>query len=134
MNSIPHQGEIDLDKLLKRMEPILHPEVYVFTTFKDGEVPTELDPIMMLKESEGITLIVTLYAAQNAEIPCEFQCRMITLNIHSALDAVGFMAKITSRLAELNMGVNPVAGFYHDHLFVPTNRAGDAMIALREWS
>eukprot|EP00543_Licmophora_paradoxa_P009015 CAMPEP_0202444618 /NCGR_PEP_ID=MMETSP1360-20130828/3618_1 /ASSEMBLY_ACC=CAM_ASM_000848 /TAXON_ID=515479 /ORGANISM="Licmophora paradoxa, Strain CCMP2313" /LENGTH=205 /DNA_ID=CAMNT_0049060645 /DNA_START=455 /DNA_END=1072 /DNA_ORIENTATION=- len=64
----------------------------------------------------------------------EFPCRMITLNIHSSLDAVGFLAAITSHLAKkkTGMGVNPVSGFYHDHLFVPEHRVDDAMVALKE--
>ena len=52
---------------------------------------------------------------------------MITLNIHSSLEAVGFLAAITARLAAAGMGVNPVAGYFHDHLFVPAERAEDAM-------
>jgi hypothetical protein len=36
--------------------------------------------------------------------------------VHSSLDAVGFMAAVTTRLAKINIGVNPVSGFYHDHL------------------
>ena len=57
---------------------------------------------------------------------------MITLNVHSALDAVGFLARVTTRLASLGMGVNPVAGYFHDHLFVPVDRAEEAMTALHE--
>jgi hypothetical protein len=30
------------------------------------------------------------------------------------------------------MGVNPVAGFYHDHIFVPEGREGDAMRVLEQ--
>jgi hypothetical protein len=30
------------------------------------------------------------------------------------------------------MGVNPVSGFYHDHLFVPVGREGEAVEALTE--
>ena len=52
---------------------------------------------------------------------------MITLNVHSSLEAVGFLAAITARLAAAGMGVNPVSGFYHDHLFVPAERAAEAM-------
>jgi hypothetical protein len=52
---------------------------------------------------------------------------MITLEIHSSLDAVGFLAAITARLAEAGMGVNPVSAFYHDHLFVPADRAAEAL-------
>jgi hypothetical protein len=32
------------------------------------------------------------------------------------------------------MGVNPVAGYFHDHLFVPQDRADDAMAVLAELS
>ncbi len=55
---------------------------------------------------------------------------MITLNIHSSLDAVGFLAAITTRLAAAGMGVNPVSGYFHDHLFVPADRADEAMTVL----
>lgn len=134
MSSKPTSGEINLDQLLKGMKPILHPDIFVFTTFGEGEKRADLDPIMMFKESEGTTLIITLDTAESAGIPFEFPCRMITLNIHSALDAVGFIAKIASRLAELDMGVNPVAGFYHDHLFIPVKRAEDAMMELSRGS
>jgi len=57
---------------------------------------------------------------------------MITLNIHSSLEAVGFLAAITTRLASAGMGVNPVSAFYHDHLFVPADRADEAMALLTQ--
>ena len=52
---------------------------------------------------------------------------MITLSVHSSLEAVGFIARIATELANQGMGVNPVAGFYHDHLFVPDGREQDAL-------
>jgi hypothetical protein len=57
---------------------------------------------------------------------------MITLNIHSSLEAVGFMAKISAKLTEKGIGVNPVSGFWHDHCFVPVGREREAMKALEE--
>ncbi|WP_292127622.1 ACT domain-containing protein, partial [Mesorhizobium sp.] len=54
------------------------------------------------------------------------------LDIHSSLDAVGFLAAITTRLAAAGMGVNPVSAFYHDHLFVPAERAEEALGLLRQ--
>ncbi|TIM21889.1 MAG: ACT domain-containing protein, partial [Mesorhizobium sp.] len=54
-----------------------------------------------------------------------------TLNIHSSLEAVGFLAAITTRLAAAEIGVNPVSAFYHDHLFVPVDRAEEAIDVLR---
>lgn len=60
-----------------------------------------------------------------------FECRMITLNVHSSLEAVGFMAVVATRLAEKGMGVNPVSGWWHDHLFVPVGREVEAIEVLR---
>ena len=59
-----------------------------------------------------------------------FPCKMITLNVQSSLDAVGFMAVIATRLARCGMGVNPVSGFLHDHLFVPVGREDEAVAEL----
>ncbi|WP_353843164.1 ACT domain-containing protein, partial [Mesorhizobium sp.] len=39
---------------------------------------------------------------------------------------------ITARLAAAGMGVNPVSAFYHDHLFVPADRAEEAMELLEK--
>lgn len=57
---------------------------------------------------------------------------MITCNVHSSLDAVGFMAAITEKLTKLGIGANPVSGFFHDHLFVPLGREDEAVAALKE--
>ena len=67
---------------------------------------------------------------EEAGITYEFPCRMITLEVHSSLEAVGFIARIATALANEGMGVNPVAGFYHDHLFVPVGREQDALDVL----
>lgn len=56
---------------------------------------------------------------------------MITCDVHSSLSAVGFLATIAARLTEVGISVNPVSGFFHDHLFVPEGREGEAMEALR---
>jgi len=126
-------GEFDLDTLFASMSPVLHDDTFVFVTLPPDDMPATLPPArMVFQEAEGTTLILTQIQAQTAGLAAEFPCRMITLNVHSALDAVGFIARIATRLAELKMGVNPVAGFYHDHLFVPLGREDDAMAALSE--
>jgi len=86
---------------------------------------------MLFREKEGTTLIVSQDDAQSQELVGEFPCRMITLNVHSALEAVGFLALITQRLAGLNIGVNAVSAFHHDHLFVPDDRAEEALHELQ---
>ncbi|MGX9147415.1 ACT domain-containing protein [Mesorhizobium sp. 128a] len=125
-------GETDLKKLLATMTPQLLPGVYVFVTLAPGAAsPAGLESVMIFREREGLTLIVTEDAARATGLTASFRCRMITLNIHSSLEAIGFLAAITARLAAAGMGVNPVSGFYHDHLFVPADRAGEAMELLR---
>jgi len=54
--------------------------------------------------------------------------------VHSALDAVGFLAAVTTRLAEAGISVNAVSAFHHDHLFVPEHRADEALQLLLEMS
>ncbi|MBZ9671356.1 ACT domain-containing protein [Mesorhizobium sp. ES1-3] len=128
-------GETDLRKLLASMTPQLLPGSYVFATLApDMPIPAGLEPVMRFREREGTTLIVTEEAARKAGLTASFRCRMITLNVHSSLEAVGFLAAITARLAAAGMGVNPVSGFYHDHLFVPAGRAKEAMEVFRELS
>ena len=121
-------GEHDLNTLFAGMNPVLADGIYVFATLT-GDVPN-VPRIMQFEEAEGTTLILLQSDADAAGIPYEFPARMITLNVHSALDAVGFLAKVSTRLAAIGMGVNPVAGFYHDHLFIPQDRADDAMEVL----
>ena len=82
---------------------------------------------MVFQEAEGTTLILRKDEADAAGLTSEFPCRMITLNVHSSLEAVGFIARIAAELAKAGIGVNPVSGFYHDHLFVPDGREAEAM-------
>lgn len=110
------------------MRPTLDPETYVFATSDNPALVAAA--LATMREAEGLSLIVPLGIADRAGVRYEFPCRRITLQVHSALDAVGFLAAIVPKLAAMGMGVNPVAGFFHDHLFVPADRADAALEAL----
>ena len=127
-------GETNLDVLLSSMSAEIVDGLYVFVTVSDGIVPVGIRPKMMFQEAEGTTLILLKEEAEARCLTYEFPCRMITLNIHSSLEAVGFLARITTALARHDMGVNPVSGFFHDHLFVPDGRETDAMGVLKEFA
>lgn len=128
-------GETNLSALIAAMEPVLGDETYVFATLPvDAPTPAGLTPLMTFREREGLTLIVTQTEAAQAGLDAVFPCRRITLNIHSSLEAVGFLAALLPALAAEGMGVNPVSGFFHDHLFVPADRAEDALRVLRTLS
>jgi hypothetical protein len=66
-----------------------------------------------------------------ADLTPVFPCRRTTLTIHSSLEAVGLTAVFAGALARAGIGCNVVAGYTHDHLFVPADRADDAVAALR---
>lgn len=124
-------GETDLGVLIASMEPELAPDIYVFATVSH-DAPGPPGALMRFREREGTTLILLEAEAKAAGIVAVFPSRMITLNIHSSLEAVGFVAAIAARLTTAGMGINPVAGYYHDHLFIAADRADEAMTLLRE--
>ena len=121
-------GEKELQRLLAIMKPELQVGEFVFCTVSP-EVFNQLDiqPVGWFREAEGITLIVDRTTAEQAGLFYTFVSRMITLTVHSSLDAVGFLAVITRTLAEAGISVNPVSAYYHDHLFVPVEKAEQAM-------
>ena len=123
-------GETDLGRLLATLSARMEDGLYVFATV--AELPSGVHPRMIFHEAEGITLILLRDQADRLGLPWEFPCRMITLEVHSSLSAVGFMARIATELARRGIAVNPVSGFHHDHLFVPEPRATEAMQILAE--
>ena len=125
-------GETSLNELLKTLSAQLVEDVYVFVTLPDDSVPENIAARMVFRETEGTTLILQKSEAETFGLAYEFPCRMITLNVHSSLEAVGFIARIATELARHDMGVNPVSGFFHDHLFVPDGREHDAMRILEK--
>lgn len=128
-------GERNLDTLLRTMTPELQEGVFVFCTVgADIDIPALLKPLLLFREREGITLIVRAEDAERAGLPHQFASRLITLNVHSALDAVGFLAAVTTRLAAAGISVNAVSAFHHDHLFVPEHSAAEALRVLQEMS
>ncbi|WYZ43131.1 hypothetical protein EsH8_VI_000830 [Colletotrichum jinshuiense] len=125
-------GETSLQKLLATLTTVLHPATYGFVTLPPGaELPPLSETQLFFRESEGVTLVMTIEAAKARGLDYAFPSKMITLNVHSSLEAVGFMAVIATRLAAKGMGVNPVSGYFHDHLFVPEGREVEAVEELK---
>jgi uncharacterized protein len=125
-------GESSLAKLLQNMQPEMHDGVFVFCSIQaNKESPAALNPVHIFREREGTTLVVRREEAEGAGLPYQFASRLITLNVHSSLEAVGFLAAITGRLAEAGISVNAVSAYYHDHLFVPDHRADEALRLLQ---
>src|SRR3954447_728262 len=128
-------GGRDLDALLRNMKPDRRPGIFVFYTIPTEQtIPAALSPLLTFREQEGTTLVIPREEAEAAGLRYAFASCLITLTVHSALDAVGFLAAVTARLAAAGISVNAVSAFHHDHLFVPADRADDAMAVLQEMS
>jgi len=126
-------GERDLQKLLSGMHPVLNPGRYVYCTLP-ARVPAGLRPVVTVAEAEGVTVVVPQEEADSLGLRYEYVAAWITLQIHSALDAVGLTAAVATCLADQGISCNVVAGFHHDHLFVTAEAADRAIAALRSLS
>jgi hypothetical protein len=126
-------GEKDLDVLLSTMSPTLAADEFVFASFplaQYGDHP-ELSPIATVVEREGLTLVVPRDLADATGLDYASAFRKITLEVHSSLDAVGLTAAVSARLTEHGISANVVAGYFHDHVFVQTEVADEALAAVR---
>jgi hypothetical protein len=126
-------GKTDLARLLAGMRPVLDATEWVFCVVPGGGPPDPaLAPAATVHEREGWTAVVPRDRADAAGLPYDGTFRRITLTVHSSLAAVGLLAAVTGRLAAAGISVNAVSAFYHDHLFVPADRAAEALRLLAE--
>lgn len=121
-------GETDLERLLASMQPVLQLRPYIITTLTpDAYQALPFVPLGTFWEEEGVTVIASQEQAIACSLSFDSTWACITLTVHSALTAVGFLAAITAQLAQAGIPVNPVSAYYHDHLFVPWERRQEAM-------
>ena len=126
-------GILELNTLLKTMNPELKQGEYIFCCLAGSLADyVHLNPLASYVEDEGLTLILNAKTADKAGITYESKYNLITLNVHSSLEAVGLTAAVSAKLTEHNISANVVAAFYHDHIFVQTDKAQAAMKALGE--
>ena len=125
-------GETNLKTLLSNLSPILLQDTFVFCTFPKGSYGdfAQTCPKAFVMEKEGVTLVMEKAVAdsQGFNYGGEFSC--ISLEVHSSLEAIGLTAVISGMLAAHEISVNMMAGYHHDHLFVPVANASAAMALL----
>ena len=120
----------DLSLLLQQMKPVLQPGAFVFITSSEPQPTWATSAVAIVKEPEGITYVLPQSLADAEGIPYDFVAAWIMLTVHSDLEAVGLTAAVSSALADADISCNVIAGFYHDHLFVPQKKQAVALEAL----
>ena len=124
-------GEFDLDRLLSTLRPVVREGEYVFVSLtRLPDVPCEAT----IREDEGMTCVVRRSVADDQGWSYDFVAGWITLEVHSALAAVGLTAAVSRALTREGISCNVIAGYFHDHLLVPFDRVDDAARALEQLS
>ncbi|MHB1488457.1 MAG: ACT domain-containing protein [Acidimicrobiales bacterium] len=125
--------DADLDELLAAMSPRQQPGEYFFVV--DAAMSVKDQAVLAsVVEPEGRSIVVSRQEADHQGLPYDFVAGWITLEVRSALDAVGLSAAVTGALSEAGISCNVVAGYHHDHLLVPYERVDDAIDVLQQLS
>ena len=129
-------GETNLDNLLRSMSPELKEGDYVFCSLEHSSYGDFADakPIACFAEEEGLSIVVLKHDAQRLGLLYEAVFRCISLRVHSSLEAVGLTAAIAGDLAGQGIAANIIAAHFHDHVFVPSDMAEQALGILSSYN
>jgi uncharacterized protein len=117
--------------LLASIDARLQPGTYVFCSLGPGiAVPEGAAVQMLFREAEGTTVVLASQDAEALGLASEFGCEWIVIGANSDLAAVGFLAALSTTLADAGLSANVVSAYHHDHVFVPAGRGPDAVAAL----
>jgi hypothetical protein len=111
-------AESDLATLLASLTASARDEryVYVSVSHEDAE---PIGAAASIVEDEGPTLVSPQAEADAFGLSYDYVACWITLEVYSALSAVGLTAVVSGALADAGISCNILAGFHHDHLLVP---------------
>lgn len=121
----------NLDQALASLDPKIEGR-YVFAS--TAEIPGGMQLFATIREPEGITLVIPESTAAANGYDTSDTFTLITPGAQTSLHSVGITATITSTIASRGIACNVIAGVYHDHFFVPTKRADEALALLQALS
>ncbi len=109
------------------LQPVLESGVFAYCSLASGQDIGNVEVVSSIVEPEGLSVIVRETVAIQQGWPVLFRVAWIRFGLESALDGVGLTAAVSRALAAAGIGCNMVAGAYHDHVFVPVERATEAL-------
>lgn len=126
-------GDQSAAALVARLTPRLRPGSFVFATIADAALAARAAPraIATMREEEGLSVVLPLAEAAALGLPTAPRMRLITLGVQSSLESVGLTAAVSAALAAAGIPCNMVAGYHHDHIFIPEGTSDTAMTVLR---
>ena len=88
----------------------------------------------VVDEGDSTTLVLRTEAARRAGLDVVVEMAWLSLTVQSSLGAVGLTAAFSKILGDEGISCNVLAGYHHDHILVPVERAQEAIDALRRRS
>ncbi len=119
-------GETDLLAIFDALTVSRRPGSFVFASVA-GTAATGAGVEAVVTEREGTTVVAAKEVADGHGWVYEFEAAWLTIEVHSALAAVGLTAAVSTALALAGIACNVIAGRFHDHLLVPVDDADRAM-------
>jgi hypothetical protein len=122
-------GQTDLKKILESIDPYLVDESFIFMTTDQSlsSISNTLNPIASFKENEGLSIVITQETADKNAITYDSVFSCISLGVHSSLESYGLISTISRELTQNNISTNVFSGYYHDHIFVQSEKADKAL-------
>lgn len=125
----------DSQRMIREMAPQRRPGRWVFVSLPEAhpERPAlAARALASVREPEGLSVLIPAGEAARHGLSAEGPVMAyLMLGVHSALDGTGLTAAVSETLAAAGIACNVVAGCRHDHLFVPEERADEALALLR---
>jgi hypothetical protein len=120
-------GETDLAEMLATLRVVRREGTFTMGESDDAPAAVVARAHARIDEEESTTYVVEVADAVAAgwEVPVEMA--WLTLAVHSSLEAVGLTAHVSGVLAQEDIPCNVLAGYHHDHLLVPLDRADRAI-------
>ena len=125
------RGIAVLKDLLRGLDPYQRPGVWVYSELPKN-TPCPAGTVFTVIEDQRRTVVLPEDDAKTAGLKPLFRAAWITLRVHSALEAFGLVAQVSSRLADAAIPCNIIAGARHDHILVPYDQAREALKVLRD--
>lgn len=122
----------DRTAMIAGMTPDLQPGRFVFCVLPHGSpTPAMRDAALCLfREAEGLSALLPVDFAEAEGLPIDMPMCQITLQVYSSLVGVGLTAAVSAALGAADIPCNMIAAALHDHVFVPADRATEALAVL----
>lgn len=119
--------------MIAGMTPVLTQGAWVYCCEPDRAKAAARsgDAFAVIAEAEGVTLILPAAVAATQGYDTGLVMARITLNVFSDLAGIGLTAAVAQALTDAGISCNMVAGFHHDHVFVPKADADRALTVLQ---